>query len=100
MHPPFQIDGNFGTTAAIAEMLIQSHDGSINLLPALPSTWDKGYVKGLRARNGVIVDLKWAEGELTSAKFTSVNGGDYKMKYKGEITDLELKAGEKRELKF
>jgi alpha-L-fucosidase 2 len=102
LHPPeiFQIDGNFGATAGIAEMLLQSHGDRIELLPALPAAWKEGSVTGLRARGGLTIDLSWREGRLKSASFHATHEGAFVVSGAGKETVLKLKRGESKALQF
>jgi alpha-L-fucosidase 2 len=93
-HPPFQIDGNFGGTAGVAEMLLQSHAGEIRLLPALPVGWATGSVRGLKARGGVEVDIEWRQGLLQSVILRSAVEGVYEVAWGSAWRTVELAAGE------
>ncbi len=93
-HPPFQIDGNFGGAAAIAEMLLQSQNGEIHLLPALPTQWEEGSIHGLRARGACTVDIDWKSGKLTKVSVKSDHGGLFTVRYMDKTKQLKLKAGE------
>ncbi|CAN5415511.1 glycoside hydrolase N-terminal domain-containing protein [soil metagenome] len=97
-HPPFQIDGNFGFTSGIAEMLLQSHLGEINLLPALPTAWPSGEILGLRARGGHVVDIVWKDGKLKSAKIEFGSDGEVTVAYGSQRKKLNAKRGESKTL--
>ena len=93
-HPPFQIDGNFGATAGIAEMLLQSQNGYVHMLPALPDAWPTGSVKGFRARGGFIVNMDWDGGKLVKASVKSQLGGPLKVRVGDKYYDFDTKPGQ------
>lgn len=96
-HPPFQIDGNFGATAGIAEMLVQSHAGEIQVLPALPKAWATGSVKGLRARGGIDVDIVWRKGLLVNVTVRATAAdANVRLRYGAWVSDVVLKKGQGR----
>ncbi len=100
-HPPFQIDGNFGYTAGVAEMLVQSHEpGLIRILPALPKAWQTGEVKGIKARGGFTLDFRWENGEVKSLRIHSLLGNKTILMMDGSEVELELKKGESLEMEF
>jgi alpha-L-fucosidase 2 len=98
LHPPVQLDGNFGVTAGMAEMLLQSQAGEVQLLPALPACWPAGNVKGLRARGGFEVDITWANGKLTHATIHSRKGQACQIRYGEKLVNLRIPAGQVQQL--
>ena len=97
-HSPFQIDGNFGGCAGVAEMLVQSDEASITLLPALPKEWKDGSVKGLCARGGFVIDMEWKDGKVTAARIMARKGGKTRVHFNGTSRNVRLKAEESIEL--
>jgi len=93
-HPPFQIDGNFGGCAGIAEMLLQSHDGTVHLLPALPKAWKDGKLSGLRARGGFIVDIAWKGGKMVSYRIQATRDSRLRLRTNNQLVQKDMKAGE------
>jgi alpha-L-fucosidase 2 len=93
-HPPFQIDGNFGGAAGILEMLIQSHDQGIELLPALPTAWSNGALRGVRARGGFELDFEWKAGKLVSVRVKSLHGGTCRLRSGTHQTSMETEPGQ------
>ena len=98
-HPPFQIDGNFGGTAGVCEMLMQCDGEIMDLLPALPKEWAAGEIKGIKARGNYEIDLVWNKGKVSKASITSKNAGNLTVKYNGKQKTLSFKAGETKLIK-
>jgi alpha-L-fucosidase 2 len=98
-HPPFQIDGNFGGTAGICEMLMQCDGETMHLLPALPKEWPAGEIKGIKARGNYEINLVWNNGKVSKASITSKNAGNLTVKYNGKQKALNFKAGETKLIK-
>ena len=95
LHPPFQIDGNFGYTAGVSEMLMQSHEeNTIRLLPALPRQWENGYVKGLKARGGLTIDMFWSDNVLEKAIISSKINKKINLHYLDEVVHVEMQKGD------
>lgn len=97
-HPPFQIDGNFGGTAGVAEMLVQSHAGYIDILPALPTEWQNGKVSGLCARGGFVIDMEWADKKLQHLELLSRNGGVCRIRYGDQLQEFDTQKGKEYEV--
>lgn len=91
-HPPFQIDGNFGACAGITEMLLQSHDGAITLLPALPAAWKNGTIRGIRARGGFTIDMQWGNGQLMQSRIYSALGGNCRIRTERPVKVIGVKS--------
>ena len=94
VHPPFQIDGNFGVVSGITEMLMQSHNDEVHLLPALPSAWASGSIKGIVAKKGFEIDMNWELGKLKTLVVTSKLGNVLKLRYNDEVKEIETKKGD------
>jgi alpha-L-fucosidase 2 len=92
-HPPFQIDGNFGGTAGIAEMLLQSHNGVIRILPALPKEWPQGSIKGLKARGNFKVNIEWENGTLKTVEIKSIDGAPFILAFKDKKIEQATEKG-------
>ncbi len=99
-HPPFQIDGNFGATAGITEMLLQNHVGEIHLLPALPKAWPNGSVSGLKARGDVTVSINWKAEKLVRAHLTGSRDRSVSVRYQGQIKSIDLVTGQRVKVTF
>ncbi|NJO02336.1 MAG: glycoside hydrolase family 95 protein, partial [Bacteroidia bacterium] len=93
-HPPFQIDGNFGGTAGVAEMLLQSHQGVLHLLPALPHAWPQGEIRGIRGRGGYEIDIAWREGKLAKVTLRPSQTGTCRLRYGEQVVQLGVQAGQ------